>query len=344
MSWYTTSGSSPDHVLFSKVRYVRNEAKRNFYHLLDTKRAQETLNRLNSLLTSNGFRGEAVAQGISPAMLSLSEKQLVERDFVYSDRQRALYLNEPCNLLVAIGGRDLISISSVTSGLSVIEAENMASKAEELIDRETTFAYNDKLGYLSPSTASVGSGLTFSAALYLPTLKTEGELERARQKLTPHGLSLDPMFVHVCHHPDLYLLSYTPYYLANEDAAAVFFSDAVSAAVSLEKERMGMIFKEQDRIIHDRARRSLGILLYSESITEGEMLERLSDIRLALCIIKDGASKELPSVQDVNYLCAEGLNSSVTASAKEGCTSQEECDILRAALIRRYINHKNEVS
>ena len=171
MSWYTSTGSSPNHVLFSKVRYIRNEAKRSFYHLLDSKRAQETLNKLNSLLTSNGFRGETIAQGISPALLSLCEKQFIERDFAYSDRPRALYLNEPCNLLVAVGGRELISISSVTSGLSVIEAENMASKAEELIDREITFAYNDKLGYLSPSPECTGSGLYFSAALYLPSLR-----------------------------------------------------------------------------------------------------------------------------------------------------------------------------
>lgn len=343
MSWYTTLGSSPDHVLFSKVRYVRNEAKRNFYHLLDSKRAQETLNRLNSLLTSNGFRGETVAQGISPAMLSLCEKQLIEPDFVRSDRPRALYLNEPCNLLVAIGGRDLISISSVTSGLSVIEAENMASKAEELIDREITFAYNDKLGYLSPSPASVGSGLTFSAALYLPSLK-DGGFELLRHSLEPQGLFLSPMFSSPSDRSDLYILSYTPYYLTDEDAATVFFSDSVSQIITGEKERIGIKSASLDKIIYEKARRSLGFLLYSESLCEGEMLEKLSDIRLALCSVKDCAAKGLPSVQDVNYLCAEGLSSSVAASSKEGCTSAEECNFLRAELVRKYINHKNEVS
>ena len=341
MSWYTTLGSSPDHVLFSKVRYIRNEAKRNFYHMLDSKRAQETLNKLNSLLTSNGFRGEAVTQGISPAMLSLCEKQLIESDFAKSDRPRALYLNEPCNLVVAIGGRDLISISSVTSGLSVIEAENMASKAEELIDRELTFAYNDKIGYLSPAPSSVGSGLTFSAALYLPSLKQIG-FEKVRQGLAMHSISLFPMFLSTADRSDLYILSYTPHFLANEDAATVFFSDTVSGVVAKEKERIGIIFREQDKIIYERARRALGYLLYSESITEGEMLEKLSEIRLSLCISKDSASKELPGVQDINYLCAEGLNSSVTASAKERCATQEDCDILRAELIKKYINHKSE--
>ena len=343
MSWYTTLGSSPDHVLFSKVRYVRNEAKRNFYHLLDSKRAQETLNKLNSLFTSNGFRGETVAQGISPAILSLCEKQLIEPDFVKSDRPRALYLNEPCNLVVAIGGRDLISISSVTSGLSVIEAENMASKAEELIDREITFAYNDKLGYLSPSPSSVGSGLTFSAALYLPTLRNDGG-EALRRSLSARGLLLTPMFNASTYTSDLYLLSYTPYFLADEDAATVFFSDTVANIIASEKEAIGIKYDAKDKIIYENARRALGFLLYSESITECEMLEKLSEVRLALCTSKEIPAKELPSVQDLNYLCAEGLNSSVAVSAKDGCNSIDECNFLRAELIKRYINHKNEVN
>ena len=343
MSWYTTLGSSPDHVLFSKVRYVRNEAKRNFYHLLDSKRAQETLNKLNSLFTSNGFRGETVAQGISPAILSLCEKQLIEPDFVKSDRPRALYLNEPCNLVVAIGGRDLISISSVTSGLSVIEAENMASKAEELIDREIMFAYNDKLGYLSPSPSSVGSGLTFSAALYLPTLRNDGG-EALLRSLSARGLLLTPMFNASAYTSDLYLLSYTPYFLADEDAATVFFSDTVANIIGSEKEAIGIKYDAKDKIIYENARRALGFLLYSESITECEMLEKLSEIRLALCTSKEIPAKELPSVQDLNYLCAEGLNSSVAVSAKDGCNSIDECNFLRAELIKRYINHKNEVN
>ena len=344
MSWYTATGSSPNHVLFSKVRYIRNEAKRNFYHLLDSKRAQETLNKLNSLLTSNGFRGESVAQGISSALLSLFEKQFIERDFVQSDRPRALYLNEPCNLLVAVGGRDLISISSVTSGLSVIEAENMASKAEELIDREITFAYNDKLGYLSPSPECTGSGLYFSAALYLPSLRLCKSFDILQKIIASRGLSLSPMFSYSECRSDIYVLSYTPYYLADEDAATVFFSDAVSAIVEHEKAQISISLGERDKIIYENARRSLGTLLYAESVSEEEMLERLSDIRLALCIQKDNTPKDLPSVQDINYLCAEGLSASVTASAKEGCESMERCNALRASLIKRYINHKNEVS
>lgn len=344
MSWYTATGSNPNHVLFSKVRYIRNEAKRNFYHLLDSKRAQETLNKLNSVLSSNGFRGETVAQGVSSAMLSLCEKHFIERDFAYSDRPRALYLNEPCNLLVAVGGRDLINITSVTSGLSVIEAENMASKAEELIDREITFAYNDKLGYLSPAPECTGSGLTFSAALYLPSLRLCKGYDALQKNLMAKGISLLPMFSDSEFRSDLYTLSYTPHYLADEDAATVYFSDAVTCVVEREKDRIGISLESRDKIIYENARRALGILLYAESVSEAEMLERLSDIRLAICMQKENAPKDFPSVQDLNYLSAEGLSASVAASAKDGCCSLEQCDLLRASLIKRYINHKNEVS
>lgn len=333
-------GPCPNYVLFSKVRYIRNLAKHNFSHLLDHKRAQEAAGKLDSILTANGFRGESTVSGVNPAILSLAERQLVERDFVYSDRPRSLYLNDPCNLVIAIGGEQLISISSVVAGLSVIEAKNMASEAEERIDREMTFAYSERIGYLSPDCSDCGSGIRFSAALYLPSLRIRGA-ESLNSALLPLGMTLAPMFAHNC--GDLYTVSYTPHFLADEDAASVFFSDTVAALADKEKIELGIIFEGKGKIIYGEARRALGALLYCESMTEGEMLTHISAIRLCHCISAD-AHAALPSVADLNFLCAEGLNASVTATSKELCSSMEDCERIRASLLSRYIEHKSEVS
>jgi len=141
MSWYNTQGPLCDHVLFSRVRYVRNIAKQSFYPLIDQKRGAEVTARLDAILSKSGFHSERVAPGVSAQILSLSEKQFVSRDFVYSEKPRALYLNEPCNMIVSVGGDNYISISSVVSGAAISEARNMAAGAEELIDREIAFAY-----------------------------------------------------------------------------------------------------------------------------------------------------------------------------------------------------------
>ena len=341
MSWYNTQGKNPNYVLYSKARYIRSVAKQSFTRASDKKPTQDASAVLDKILTSNGFRGESTVNGVTPAILSLAERQLVERDFVYSESPRSLYLNDPCNIVIAIGGEEYISISSVTAGLSVIEAKNMASEAEEAIDRELTFAYSDKIGYLSPVIANCGSGLTLSAALYLPSLSFLG-LEAERHAHSMLGMTLSPMFSHDA--VDLYVLSYTPPFLCDEDAATLFFSDTVASLAEKEKSRLQSLYSDKGKELYDKARRALGSLLYASRISEREMLSHLLSIRLYHCLPTETQSASLPSVTKLNYLCAEGLNASVIATAKETCPSMEVCDELRAALVKKYLEHDCEVS
>lgn len=341
MSWFNNSGPCQNYVLYSKVRYTRNIAKQSFPHILDRKREEESIAKLDALLISNGFRGETTVNGVTPAILSLAERQLIERDFVYSERRRALYLNDPCNLMIAIGGEDLISISSVMPGLSVIEAKNMASEAEDMIDGEIAFAYSDQIGYLSQAPSKCGSCLVLSATLFLPSLKETCSLEQLKSSLRHIGIDLSPTFIHNC--VDLYTLSYSPHYLSDEDAATVKFSDTVSAIVEKEKSDLGMIYSGKGKIIYANARRALGSLLFCESMCEEEMLTALSTIRLCHCIGDDTKTADLPSVSEINFLSAEGLNASVIATSKETASSMDDCDRMRAELFKRYIDHKSEV-
>ena len=341
MSWYNTKGPYSDYVLFSKVRYIRNIAKQPFYPLSDTKRNSEAMSRLDTLLSKNGFRCERPSVGVTPALLALAEKQLVERDFVWSDKPRALYLNEPCNLIVAVGGDNLVSISSVVSGAAIGEAKNMASGAEELIDRDITFAYLEGVGYLSPRYADCGSGLFLSSALYLPSIRRSDAAVSLFASLSSIGMSLSPMFCGK-DESDLYILSYCPHPLCNEESAVKHFGDTVISIIEEEKRRLGMILKNSDKTIFESARRALGILTYCTSLTQSEMMRLLSDIRLCLCSF-EGATDALPSIQTLNYLSAEGLDASVTASSKEKCRSLADADRARAILASSYIEHTNEV-
>ena len=341
MSWYNTEGQLYDFVLFSKVRYIRNIAKQSFYPTLDAKRGADAMARLDSILSKNGFRCERPLPGVTLQMLSLAEKQFIERELVYSDKPRALYLNEPCNLSVALGGENLISISSVVSGAGIGEALNMAMGAEELIDREIPFAYKEGVGYLSPDPSECGSGVIFSSALYLPSLCREERYGELSLSLSRAGMTLYPMFSRE-DASDVYILSYSPDHLACEESAARYFADTVTFIVDDEKARLGIILKNCDKTIFEEARRALGLLLYCESLSEREMLRLISRIRLAHCS-SPTSSAALPDILTLNYLFAEGLSASIALSAKEKCASYEELERARASFVSDYIEHKNEV-
>ena len=340
MSWYNTQGPDQNYVLFSKVRYIRNIAKQSFYHLADAKRSSEVFAKLESVLQKNGFRGEKLEPGATYALWALAEKQLIESDIVNSEKPRSLYLNEPCNLIVALGGENYITISSIVAGSSVDEAKNMASGAEELLDREIDFAYSENIGYLSPICADCGSGLCFSAGLYLPSLRLADSQDMLRLDLSKKGLYLTPMFSGCA--GDIYILSYVPHYLACEKDATAFFSHTVSYITENENSALSSILANSSDILLNSARRALGALIYSDFLSENELLGYLSEIRICHCI-STSTPDSLPSISALNYLCAEGLDYSVIVSSKESCSSDSDCNKARARLVSSYIKHKNEV-
>lgn len=342
MSWYNTLGPCPNYVLFSKVRYIRNLSNIPFYHLADSKRAEEVIKQAGEILSENGFRGERIDHGVSPALISLAEKHFADRDFVESKRTRALYLNEPCNLLVALGGENFISICSIVSGLAVTEAKNMASGAEELLDSQLSFAYSDGIGYLSPSVSDCGSGIEYSAALFLPSLRIEGELECLASQLSKLGMRLFPTFTSA-YSGDIYTLSYVPPYLVDEESATALFASTAEKIADNEMKRLRMIFPQSDGAVTDTALRAQGQLLFARQISEEELLSSLAAIRLAIALADGENASELPSICDLNFLLAEGQSCSVIACANAPCRSYEECNALRAKTVKDYINCKKEV-
>ena len=186
MSWYNNAGPCQNFVLYSKVKYIRNLTKQSFSDPLEDRKICDAANKLDTLLTSNGFQKEGLAANHSPTLLSLAERRLVGSDFVCSKEKRSLYLNQPCNLVIALGGENFISISSITSGLSVIEAKNMSSEAEQTLDRELQFAYCEKIGYVANRISDCGSGMTLSAALYLPSLRHKSSTELTSIQSNPY--------------------------------------------------------------------------------------------------------------------------------------------------------------
>ena len=263
MSWYNTEGPLCDFVLYSRVRYIRNIAKQSFYPEADQKRGAESITRLDSILQKNGFRCDKPAPGVTAQVISLAEKGFVGRDFVYTDKPRALYQNEPCNLLISLGGDNFLSITSSVSGASITEARNMAMGAEELIDREMPFAYLEGVGYLSPKITDCGSGVELSSALYLPSLSLTDKKEALVTSLARIGMALRPLTSGRENSGDIYILSYIPHHLADEESAAAHFGDTVLSIVEKEKARLRIIVKNREKTIFESARRALGTLLYS---------------------------------------------------------------------------------
>lgn len=332
MSWFDSEGKLPHHVIFSQTSYKRNPANQPFLGKCDPKTRTSSAERIDALLLKNGFRKDPIADGDTVQLRALAEKGFVDVDFLRPSPLRALYFNEPCSLAVSVGGKDLITIRSLLSGLAVTETRNIASGAEELLDSEFEFAYSDASGYLSPTPSRCGSGAEFSALLYLPSLRINSSEEPLRHRLSCSRAILAP-FLTQSMGSDLYLLTHRPSHLCDEIVSSQAFDSLISSIVEEETAAERIIFAESSKIIIDKAWRAYGALLYTRSLSAADMLSLSSSIRIALALC-DGKSTRLPpvSVTLLNSILGRGLDCSVI-SESGACRSGEECNDRRAELI-----------
>ena len=333
MSWFTTEGKHPHHVIFSKTTFVRNLSGMPFTKKMGDKSIDSFFKKADALLSKNGFRSDILSESDPIYPLSLAEKGFIDNGMLTSSPRRAVYFNEPCSLSVSLGGRDLISISSLVSGLAMTETRNIAISAEELLDREFEFAYNEQTGYLSATPSLCGSGAVFSALLFLPALTSQCEIADLRRRCAELGASLEPAFIH--RGGNLYFISHTPSHLCNETHAAEGFSALIEAIIDRETTLEGIIAEGNGRIIVDRAWRAYGQMLYARLLDESDLLTLSSALRFSLAATEGKAKLPPVTVKELNLMLGECLNASITATS--GCNSDEEIATSRAEIVSKMI-------
>lgn len=339
MFWYNTEDAKNPHVLWSKVRYMRNIASLPF-NARDKELTSDHgtfSSRLSELMEANGFHSHQMTSSSCAEMYSLAEKQLIDYSFAIDNGERCLYFNEPCNLTIFSGGEFHLNIQALLSGLSLGEAHKIASEAEELLDREFSFAYSDKLGYLTSDIALCGSALELSVCLFLPAARHGARYGDMQREAAAYGATLSPFLAKYDNAGDLYVLSYIPSLALDEKKAISDFSALINLLVSSEISCEGIVFSNKSTIISDRAWRALGTLATARMIDEDELLSLISRIRLAIALpaCRDGAPKCPISL--LNTLTCEGLNGAVAASLGSSCHSLDDCRVGRADGARKYI-------
>lgn len=336
MSWFNTDGKMSENILFSKFTYTRNLSGLLFSGN-QPKQISDIITRAESILKKNGFHTYKIQKAAKNTALSYCEKQYVEQDFCSFPYDKAIFFNEPCSLSISVGGSNLINIYAILPGASVRDAYKISSSAEELLDAEFDFAYDESLGYLSPVPNMCGSGIRISCALYLPLLSQANKIPSLCRSLSELGISLYPIFSQSSS-GDIYIMTYSPPMSADEETSVDMFEGLMLDVISLEKEELKALGEDKIFNIAERGSRALGILAYAHSLTEDELISLTSDIRLCLSA---GCDEKLiksvaPSV--INSIMFDSLSYSVLANSRNKIKSKSDLDAERATQMRKLIN------
>ena len=330
MAWYHIPGNHQDTVVSTRVRFARNLVDYPFTSRLDAPKAREVVAKVGDVLEKNGFTKIDFADISRTTAQSLVEKHYASPAFVRVSMPHALFLNEPCNLSVMVCEEDHIRLQCILSGLSLRDAFSGACKMESQLDRELTFAFDKQLGYLTGCPSNLGTAMRASVMLCLPMLTMGRRMEALALQLGQTGLLLRGLYGEGSSAAGgLWQLSNRVTMGITEEEILERLELAAEQVIAAEERlREGISGEESDKLT-DRVRRAEGILRYAHTLTAGELLTYLTDLRL-------GTAMGLTEVRmdALTSLLVEAMPATLTLGTQESPKQDHERNILRARVVR----------
>ncbi len=326
MAWYHIPGNEQDVAISTEVRISRNLSELPFTPKLDAARARDIITRVGTVLEKNGFSGQDHGELSRTAAYALVEKQYTTAAFVRESLPHAVFLNEPCNLAVTVGVEEHIRLQAIYPGLSLRDATAAVLKVESLLDETFSFAFDDRLGYLTRSPEDIGTGMRAGVLLCLPILSSSGRLAGIGERLGQTGFALRPLGG--VGTGDLYRLSNRLTLGMSEEETVQSLEEAVRRLCDSERRaREAVSGAERDRL-WDRICRSAAILRGARLLSVEETVRMLTDIRLGAAL---GILREV-KVETVTTLLMEALPATLSLQAESEPHGEHERAAVRARL------------
>lgn len=333
MSWYNTLGEHGDIVLSTRVRLARNLEDFPFPVRLDRdgkKQVAECVKNALSDYTETELKFIDMEELSGGDAVSLAEKHLISPEFAYDSTGRALLQSEDEEINIMLCEEDHIRIQVILPGLSQKEAFEKAEKIDRAIEQKLSYAFNDKLGYLTQCPTNLGTGMRASVLLHLPALVRKGAMRRLSSTVAKLGLTLRGAYSEgVEAAGDIFQLSNQVTLGISEQAALQNLGSIALQIITEEKQARASIISDSEFI--DRIYRANGILRSAYKLSSKELVGLTSLVLL-------GAEEKIIEAPMEKLASMNILLMPATLRKAEGENlSRDERDIIRAKRIREVL-------
>jgi protein arginine kinase len=290
-AWLMGSGPESDIVISSRIRLARNLADFPFIARATDSDKAEIENILRGRVEALQESGKL---GIAPTYLDVNqldevdrqflvERQLISREHAESDGARAVVIDQGEQFSVMINEEDHLRIQVMHSGLDLNAAWNQINALDDLIEEKMTFAYNDRLGYLTACPTNVGTGVRISVMLHLPALVITRQIEKVFRSLQKINLAVRGFYGEGSQATgDFYQISNQITLGKSEEEVTKDVSDVVPVLIDYERQARDFLIRESQETLHDRISRAFGILKSAKTISSEETMHLLSSVRMGV--------------------------------------------------------------
>ena len=183
-------------VISTRVRLARNLKDYPFPLKLSEQGREKVIELVKKAITesnsaiANDFSFIKISELDPRQSVSLVEKRLVSPEFISETKGRALLLSKDESVSIMLNEEDHIRLQVIKKGLSLEETYDEADRLDTLLDENLSFAFDEKLGYLTQCPTNLGTGMRASVMLHLPALEKSRAISRIAGNLSKLGLTI----------------------------------------------------------------------------------------------------------------------------------------------------------
>ncbi len=264
---------------------------------------------------------------------------MIEEDVANKVQGRGLFirpgLNSGVRTAIIVNHEDHIKIQGTSPGLNIRRVYKEVTGIEKCLEKKLSFAFDDKLGYLTASPFNLGTALRITVVAHLPVLAISPKIGDFVKKINNIGCQINSYF---SGQPEivgnLFEIS-NRITLGKSEKDIIKEMQAICLGIIEDEQDARKQLKKDDFLgIEDNIYRSFGLLKYAKILSYEEALELLSIIRLGLDMNMIDGVYDFDYFEMVNKITSSRIMLDMEIS---GEISDDRLDLLRAEIIRKKI-------
>ena len=339
--WLKGLGPEADIVISSRIRLARNLADFPFI----TRATEQDRSAIEDFLKKHVLTIEAESDLIYVDVEELEgvdrqflvERQLISREHAESEGHRAVAIDGREKFSLMINEEDHLRMQVMQSGLNLQSVWDQINRIDDLVEEKATYAFHEKLGYLTACPTNVGTGIRVSVMLHLPALVITRQIDKVFRSLQKISLAVRGLYGEGSQAMgDFYQISNQITLGRSEEDLIKQVGDIVPVIIAYERQAREFLVKESQENLHDRVSRAYGILRTAQTISSEETMHLLSSVRMGvnLGLIRD---LEIPIVNQL-FIHTQPAHLQKLSGVELSTTDR---NIERARYLRRYLNSED---
>lgn len=212
---------------------------------------------------------------------SLVERHLISPDLAQNTKNGSALIKNDGTISILINEEDHLRIQTIFNGLNLKEAWDLADKIDDLIEENLSYAFNEKLGYLTACPTNVGTGIRASVMVHLPALTITGQIGNILNSVSKIGIAVRGMYGEGTQSlGDIYQISNQVTLGQSEIEIIENLEGIVKQIINNERKAKEDLYKRRKVQIEDRIGRAYGLLTNAKVMSTQEFMRLISDVRL----------------------------------------------------------------